>query len=221
MVATSKKLTGWPMRLPVTEARTLSGSPAKHSNNERLTVAQSCARKPASMEADMTNIRKTMMGLYIAVLGVIALAPMARAYEYETLYAKGAWSARVELWPDGDISCAMTTVQDGARLDLTRYRNQTGLQVYMFFPNVRAGNYRANLDIEVDSRGLWTLYDAEVSGSAVHYHIPYNSNGMSLLREIALGQRLWLYDGSRVYHTWSLFGSAAALAALADCVDKL
>ena len=165
---------------------------------------------------------KSLKAAFLVALSMLVWPLGAQAYEYETLFSKGAWSARVELWPDGDLSCAMTTVQDRARLDITRYQGVNGIQIWMEFLGIpKSGEDRIDVILQVDRRAPWTLYDASIDGPNIIFHMRDTPDADRLLVELMQGKRLYLIEQGDVYHSWSLSGSFAAMAATADCVQKL
>lgn len=172
----------------------------------------------------MIKTLKSMTTLYLALLALVGLimAPLkAQAYEYETLHSQGAWSAIVEMWPSGQLSCAMVSNQGGVRLDFTKYQWSQGLEVFIQFDGANLRSYVTDLEMRVDQEKPWMLLDAEVEGNHVSHLIGPRDGGSAFITEIAFGNLLVMSENGKQIHSWNLSGSGASLMAFIKCVEHL
>lgn len=156
--------------------------------------------------------------------GLLSLVPFAAQAEAqsEVIYSLRAWEVRAVTFDDGTASC-VAQVSDGSD-SFSVWGNgdkSIRLQFYSDAWDFGEGD-TADLEVEIDRRGEWSLTNAELYLQSVLFDIPDSDDGVSFLTEVMQGNSLYLRnaDGEDVV-SYSLSGSSASIRALVDCMDQL
>lgn len=164
-------------------------------------------------------MRKAIAGALIACL----LAPAARAEATsETLLTVKDWVVRVVGFDDGTISCLAQVTHGPISFSMWSGADElVELQFYDESWDLGQGQ-TANLKVQVDSRAVWNLSNAELHLQSVFFNIPDSNDGIDFMNEVMAGDVLYLgnADGDEQAR-YSLAGSRAAVGALIDCVSAL
>lgn len=165
-----------------------------------------------------------MKGIRGAVLGVAVLAAGSALAETQTqvVYSHKAWQVQVVAFDDGSLSC-LAEVSDGAR-SFTLWAGADELVQLQFYDESwdLGEDQTANLKVEVDSRGVWDLTNAELHKQSVFFDIPDSGDGVNFMDEVMGGNLLYLSNESgEEVANYSLAGSRASIGALIECVSAL
>ena len=80
----------------------------------------------------------------------------------------------------------------------------------------------ADLEVQIDRRGQWTLNEAELYKNSVLFNLPDSDAGMRFLVEVARGNVLYLRSASgEDVQSYSRAGSQASMDALVDCGEVI
>jgi hypothetical protein len=159
---------------------------------------------------------------YVTLLAALAGGAATAETTSEVVYALRAWEVRAVGFDDGSANC-VAQVSDGS--DSFSIWAGTDEAIRLQFHS-EAWDFgegdSADLEIEVDRRGPWTLTNAELYLQSVLFDIPDSGDGVKFMTEVMRGNALHLRnnDGEDVM-AYSLSGSAASIQALIDCVGTL
>lgn len=168
--------------------------------------------------------RLRAIGLGVAMAaGFAALGGVAHAEaQSEVIYSHKAWEVKIVGFDDGTFSC-LAEVTDGSRsfsmwADAAEAVN---LQFYDESWDMGEGD-TADLSVEVDSRGAWSLTGAELHLQSVFFDIPDSNDGIRFMDEVMGGDTLYLSNATGdLVESYSLAGSRASIGALIECVSAL
>ncbi len=140
----------------------------------------------------------------------------------EVIFSHKAWEVQLVGFDDGSVSC-VAQVSDGNRT-FSMWSDASELVRLQFYDDswdLGEGG-TADLAVEVDSRGVWTLTNAELYLQSVLFDIPDSDDGIRFMSEVMGGQTLYLSneDGEQV-ESYSLSGSRASVGMLIECVNGL
>jgi hypothetical protein len=156
--------------------------------------------------------------------GMAALSGQAGCAETqsEVVFTHRSWEVRAVWFDDGSASC-VAQVSDGSD-SFSVWGNgdrSIRLQFYSDAWDFGEGD-TADLEVEVDRRGEWSLTNAELYLQSVLFDIPDSDDGVAFLTEVMRGNALYLRnDSGEDVMTYSLAGSSASIQALIDCVATL
>lgn len=158
------------------------------------------------------------------VLGMVAAGAGAAGAEptYQTLFSYKAWEVELVAFDDGTLACAAQVSDPGDSFSIWTYPDETvRLQFFSTSWDFGEGT-TADLEIQIDRRGPWSLTNAELYLNSVLFTIPDGDAGVRFIVEVARGNTLYLRaaDGSDVM-SYSLAGSRASIDALIECGDLL
>lgn len=165
-----------------------------------------------------------MNGIRGALISAAILAAGSALAETQSqvVYSHKAWQVQVVAFDDGTMSC-LAEVSDGAR-SFTLWAGANELIQLQFYDESwdLGEGQTANLKVEVDSRGVWDLTNAELHKQSVFFDIPDSGDGVSFMNEVMGGNMLYLSSetGEGVAN-YSLAGSRASIGALIECVAAL
>jgi hypothetical protein len=154
----------------------------------------------------------------LALLPVPALAQG----QSEILFSHKNWKVEVVQFDDGSLSCAASVGDIANNFTIWADPDQSmSLQFYSGAWEFGEGT-TADLVLEVDSRGPWSLTAAELYKQSVLFDLPDSDQGVAFLVEVAAGRRIDLRDKDGADVQWySLAGSRAAMDALIACGDAI
>lgn len=154
----------------------------------------------------------------IATVALAVFASAAAAQQSEVLYSYKYWSVSVVNWDDGSVGCVAEVTAPGEAFSIWTYPDgSVQLQFYSTAWQFGEGE-TADLEVQIDRRGPWSLTSAELYQNSVLFYLPDSQAGVNFITEVARGNRLYLRsaDGSDVQN-YSLAGSSASINALIDC----
>ena len=159
---------------------------------------------------------KIHLGIAAAALAVFTSA--ASAQQSEVVYSYKHWQVSVVGWDDGSTGCVAEVSDPGESFSIWTYQDgSVQLQFYSSAWQFGEGD-TADLEVQIDRRGPWSLTAAELYQNSVLFYLPDSQQGVNFITEVARGNRLYLRaaDGSDVQN-YSLAGSSASIDALIDC----
>ena len=140
----------------------------------------------------------------------------------EVIYSHKAWEVQVVGFDDGTFAC-LAQVTDGSR-SFSMWSDAADAVKLQFFDeswDMGEGD-TADLSVEVDNRGTWTLTGAELYLQSVLFDIPDSNDGIRFMEEVMGGNVLYLNnDQGEQVESYSLAGSRASVGALIECVNAL
>lgn len=160
----------------------------------------------------------------VLALGLCAALPLPVVAETqsEVVFSLRAWEVRAVWFDDGTSSC-VAQVSDGSD-SFSIWGNpdkSIRLQFYSDAWDFGEGD-TADLEVEIDRRGEWSLTNAELYLQSVLFDIPDSDDGVAFLTEVMRGNALYLRnDEGEDVVSYTLSGSSASVQALIDCVDGL
>ena len=160
-------------------------------------------------------------GIGAWVLGA-CLAPGLAQAEQQTLFQHKNWMVAVNSFDDGSIACQAAVDEGAESFTIWVFQDQSvRLQFYSTDWNFTEGD-TADLQVEVDRRGEWSLSNATLTGNSALFDLPDSDKGVKFLVEVAEGRTAHLRDengdGVRDY---PLAGSKASMQALIECADGI
>jgi hypothetical protein len=154
---------------------------------------------------------------------VVALAAPALAEaQSETLFTHKNWEVEVWGFDDGSVACLAEVQDTSDSFTIWTYADQSmQLQFYSEQWDFGEGE-TADLEVQIDKRGPWSLTDAELYKQSVLFNLPASDEGVRFLVEVAQGSKLHLRsaDGDEVIW-YSLAGSRASMDALIECGNAI
>jgi hypothetical protein len=160
------------------------------------------------------------MGYRIAIAAALiaATAGLAQAQQSEVLFSYKHWQVEIVAWDDGSVGCVAEVSAPGESFSIWTFPDgAVQLQFYSTAWSFGEGD-TADLEVQIDRRGPWSLTAAELYQNSVLFYLPDDQAGVNFINEVARGNRLFLRsaDGSDVQN-YSLAGSSASIDALIDC----
>lgn len=158
----------------------------------------------------------------IAAALIAATAGLAQAQQSEVLFAHKHWQVEIVGWDDGSVGCVAEVSAPGESFSIWTFPDgAVQLQFYSTAWSFGEGD-TADLEVQIDRRGPWSLTAAELYQNSVLFYLPDDQSGVNFITEVARGNRLYLRsaDGSDVQN-YSLAGSSASINALIDCGDVI
>ncbi len=168
----------------------------------------------------MTKLK--VAGHLLIGAAVLAAGSAAAETQSEVVYSHKAWQVQVVAFDDGSLTC-LAEVSDGGR-SFTMWSGADELVQLQFYDESwdLGEDQTADLKVEVDSRGPWSLTEAELHKQSVFFDIPDSDDGVAFMAEVMGGNRLYLSnDDGEPVSDYSLAGSSASVSALIECVEAL
>lgn len=154
-----------------------------------------------------------------AVAAALIAGPAA-AQDSEVLYSNRAWSVEVSRFDDGTYGCVAQVSSPDSSESFSIWTFQEGgvrLQFYSTQWEFGEGE-TADLEVQIDRRGAWTLTAAELYLNSVLFDLPAGDEGARFVREVSNGTILYLRnDSGEDVQSYSLSGSNASIDALIEC----
>ena len=153
-----------------------------------------------------------------AALAVAALAVPALADRTDVLYSYKSWKVEGVTFDDGTYACLAEVSDPGESFSIWTFPDQTiRLQFYSTDWSFTDGD-NADLQVEIDRRGAWTLNSANLTQNSVLFDLPDQKESVNFVVEVAAGSTLHLRSGDGTpVKDYSLAGSAASISSLVDC----
>ncbi len=155
----------------------------------------------------------TCMALAFGMAAVPALADRS-----DTLYSYKSWQVEGVTFDDGTYACLAEVSDPGESFSIWTFPDQT-IRLQFYSQDWDFGdNDSADLEVEIDSRGAWTVPGATLTKNSVLYDLPDQKESVNFVLEVAKGNTLHLRDanGGGV-KDYSLAGSKASISKLIDC----
>ncbi|MCX7889378.1 MAG: hypothetical protein N2422_06555 [Rhodobacteraceae bacterium] len=164
-----------------------------------------------------------MRHLLVAAALAALLAPgTAGAQQSEVVFSYKAWEVRVVQFDDGSLSCVAQVSHGSDSFSVWADSNEAvRLQFYSEAWDFGEGS-TADLEVQIDRRGPWTMTNAELYLQSVLFDMPDTNDGVRFLTEVMQGNVMRLRnDSGQDVMAYSLAGSSASINALIQCVDGL
>lgn len=163
------------------------------------------------------------MRCVMAAAGLAVAAGVAWAEPVsEVVYRHKNWEVLIVGFDDGSVSCVAQVTAAGDTFSIWADAvNPVKLQFYSADWQFGEGD-TADLQVEIDRRGPWSLTNAELYQNSVLFDLPDETQSSRFLHEVMNGRTLHLRnDTGEAVMDYSLAGSSASIGALGDCVDVL
>lgn len=157
---------------------------------------------------------------FVLSLGLL-VGPVA-AQESELLFSNQAWKVEVTQFEDGTKACKGEVVAEGESFSIWALQ-AGGVRLQFFSEQWDFGEGQtADLVVEIDRRGPWSLMDAELYLNSILFDLPDGAGSAGFIREVSNGSTIYLRaaDGEDM-RSYPLAGSSAAIDALIDCEDMI
>jgi hypothetical protein len=159
------------------------------------------------------------MAFRLALTAVLCLsgAPVF-ADESQTLYTNKAWEVQVTRFDDGTYGCVAQVSAPGESFSVWSFQ-EGGVRLQFYSTQWEFGEGdTADLEVQVDRRGPWTLTSAELYKNSVLFDLPAGTEGARFVREVSNGSVLYLRnDKGEDVQSYSLAGSSGSIGALIEC----
>ena len=131
------------------------------------------------------------MKLWQTAMGAVMLgacfAPGLAEAEQKTLFQHKNWMVAVNSFDDGSIACQAAVDEGAESFTIWVFQDQTvQLQFYSTDWSFTDGD-TADLQVEVDRRGSWSLTGANLTGNSALFTLPDSDQGVKFLVEVAQG----------------------------------
>ena len=165
-----------------------------------------------------------LAGGVLAGLAVAGLAVPARAETTsQTLFSHKHWQVELVSYDDGTFACLAEVDAGTDSLTLWTYGdNSVRLQFYSVDWDFGDTGDTADLSVEIDRRGAWSLTEADLYQNSVLFNLPDSDQSVNFIVEVANGSTLHLRtDTGEGVKDYSLAGSSASISALIACNETL
>ncbi len=155
----------------------------------------------------------------LAVALALTAGPVA-AQDSEILYTNRAWRVEVSRFEDGTYGCvAQVSSPDNTESFSIWSFQEGGVRLQFYSAQWEFGEGQtADLEVQIDRRGPWTLTSAELYLNSVLFDLPAGDEGARFVREVSNGTTLFLRnDSGEDVQSYSLSGSSASINALIEC----
>lgn len=153
-----------------------------------------------------------------------ATATMAGAESSsQTLYSYKHWEVEFVTFDDGAVACLAEVDASSDSFTIWTYPDTSvKLQFYSTSWDFGDNGDTADLQVQIDRRGPWTLNAAELYLNSVLFTLPDSDTAVDFLLEVAGGNRLYLRsDTGEDVIDYSLAGSHASMSAMIDCGNSI
>ncbi len=159
------------------------------------------------------------MGL---VLAAGLMAGPATAQDSEVLYSNRAWQVEVTRFDDGTYGCVAQVSAPGESFSIWSFQ-EGGVRLQFYSSQWEFGEGdTADLEVQIDRRGPWTLTAAELYKNSVLFDLPPGDDGARFVREVSNGSVLYLRnDSGEDVQSYSLAGSNSSIDALIECESAI
>lgn len=159
------------------------------------------------------------LGLAMILSGGIVAPVLAQTSEI--IFSRKAWQVELVENDDGTFSCVSHVTRPRGSFSIWIMDDDTA-RLQFFSEEWQFEEGFADLQVQIDRRGPWTLTNAELFENSVLFNLPNGREGIRFMREVAAGSTLYLRDdeGDDV-RRFTLAGSAASMAALGECGEAI
>jgi hypothetical protein len=157
-----------------------------------------------------------------AIVMSLCAAPLLAEARQKTLFHHKNWMVAVNVFEDGAMACQAAVDEGNESFTIWVMQDKSvRLQFYSSDWDFNS-NDTADLQLEVDHRGYWTLNAASLTRNSILFDLPDSDKGVNLLVEVAEGRTAHLRDDSGDgLRDYPLAGSKASMKALIECADAL
>jgi hypothetical protein len=150
--------------------------------------------------------------------GLVVVAGPVLAQDSEVLYQNKAWQVEVSRFDDGSYACVAQVSEEGESFSVWSFQ-EGGVRLQFYSTQWEFGEGdTADLQVQIDRRGPWTLTAAELYKNSVLFDLPAGDDGARFVREVSNGSVLYLRnDSGEDVQSYSLAGSSASIDALVEC----
>ena len=158
----------------------------------------------------------------VVVMSVASMAPRMAQADQETRFQHRNWMVAVNSFDDGSVACQAAVDEGSESFTIWVFQDQSvRLQFYSADWDFTEGD-TADLQVEVDRRGEWSLSDATLTGNSALFDVPDSDKGVNFLVEVAEGRTAHLRDSDGAdVRDYPLAGSKASMSALIECADAI
>jgi hypothetical protein len=165
-------------------------------------------------------LKKTVVsGMILAGVAAPALAETTST----TLFQHKHWEVELVSYDDGTYACLAEVDAGSDSFTLWTYGDSSvRLQFYSLDWDFGDNGETADLSVEIDRRGAWSLTAADLYMNSVLFNLPDSDLSVDFIVEVANGNTLHLRtDTGEGVKDYSLAGSSASIGALIDCNETL
>lgn len=158
-----------------------------------------------------------------ATAGACLLGGMAMAEVTSTsLYSYKHWEVEFVQFDDGTNAC-LAEVDAGTDSFSVWYYQDDSFRLQFYSTDWQFGEGdTADMEVEVDRRGSWSMTGAELYRNSVLFNLPDNETGVRFLIEVAQGNQLYLRTAAgEGVKSYSLAGSRASMDAMIQCGEAM
>jgi hypothetical protein len=150
-------------------------------------------------------------------------APALAETTSETLFRHKHWEVELVSYDDGTYACLAEVDAGSDSFTLWTYGDSSvRLQFYSLDWEFGDVGDTADLSVEIDRRGAWSLTAADLYMNSVLFNLPDSDLSVDFIMEVARGNTLHLRSATgEGVKDYSLAGSSASIGALIDCNDAL
>lgn len=166
-------------------------------------------------------MRLWQTGFSAVMFGLIAAPALAEA-EQKVLFQHKNWMVAVNVFDDNSVACQAAVDEGAESFTIWVFQDQSvRLQFYSTDWNFTDGE-TADLQLEVDRRGAWSLKNASLTGNSALFDLPDSDQGGKFIVEVAQGKIAHLRDDAGAgVRDYPLAGSKASIQALIECADGI
>jgi hypothetical protein len=167
------------------------------------------------------TMKLATFGFSAVLFGLIAAPTLATA-DQKVLFQHKNWMVAVNSFDDGTIACQAAVDEGAESFTIWVFQDQSvRLQFYSTDWNYTDGE-TADLQVEIDHRGAWTLTGANLTGNSALFDLPDSNQSSKFIVEVAQGKSAHLRDSDGAgVRDYPLAGSKASIAALIECADGI
>ena len=139
-----------------------------------------------------------------------------------SLYQHKHWEVEFVQFDDGTSAC-LAEVDAGTDSFSVWYYQDDSFRLQFYSTDWEFGEGQtADMEVEIDRRGSWSMTGAELYKNSVLFNLPDNETGVRFLIEVAQGNQLYLRTAAGEGVKWySLAGSRASMDAMIQCGEAL
>ncbi len=137
--------------------------------------------------------------------------------ESEIIFSRKAWQVEVVGFDDGSTACVAQVTRPRGTFSIWVFEDES-VRLQFFSDEWEFEESNADLEVQIDRRGPWTLTNADLYQNSVLFNLPDSRDGVRFMVEVAKGKTLFLRDedGADV-RRFPLAGSSASMQAMVDC----
>jgi hypothetical protein len=159
-------------------------------------------------------------GFSAVLFGLITVPSLANA-DQKVLFQHKNWMVAVNSLDDGSIACQAAVDEGAESFTIWVFQDQS-VRLQFYSTDWNFSDDTADLQVEVDHRGPWTLTGAQLTGNSALFDLPDSNQSSKFIVEVAQGKTAHLRDSDGAgVRDYPLAGSKASIAALIECADGI